>query len=181
MFTALSFVLTGIFIGIDQYTKYLAGHFLKEQPLVVWRGVFELRYCENTGVAFSMLENQRWLFIPTTVLAMIFVLILLWRSPLCRHAVFRFSMILILAGGIGNLIDRTVYGFVVDFLYVKLIDFPIFNFADCCVVIGAVLLFIYFLFLFREPEDRPLKTLLFGLPVEKKWADTHGSDTDTAG
>ncbi len=72
----------------------------------------------------------------------------------------RAAGVLILAGGIGNLIDRIFRGFVVDFLYFSLIDFPVFNIADCCVCIGAALLIVYTLFFYREtPESKKEETI----------------------
>lgn len=159
-------VVVGL-VGVDQLTKYYAVLFLKEQPSVVlWDNVFELKYIPNDGIAFSLFEGYYWLIIPITALAMVFVFILLWRSSLSRHWMFKTSCILILAGGVGNLIDRVVFGYVVDFLYFRLIDFPIFNVADCFVVIGAAVLIIFVLFVYKDDEEVPLRTLLFG--VQKK-------------
>ena len=163
-------LLAAVLVGIDQMTKLWAAEHLEDagRVLEVIPGVFELRYSENTGVAFSLLEGQRWLFIPLTVITSLLIAIVLFRSPLRRRFVFSFSCSLILAGGIGNLIDRVAYGYVIDFLYVKLIDFPIFNFADCCVVVGAILLFAYLIFGLTGEEDTPLRTLLLGIPVKAK-------------
>lgn len=159
-------VVVGL-VGVDQLTKYYAVLFLKEQPSVVlWDNVFELKYIPNDGIAFSLFEGYYWLIIPITALAMVFVFILLWRSSLSRHWMFKTSCILILAGGVGNLIDRVVFGYVVDFLYFRLIDFPVFNVADCFVVIGAAVLIIFVLFVYKDDEEVPLRTLLFG--VQKK-------------
>ncbi len=159
-------VVVGL-VGVDQLTKYYAVLFLKEQPSVVlWDNVFELKYIPNDGIAFSLFEGYYWLIIPITALAMLFIFVLLWRSSLSRHWMFKTSCILILAGGVGNLIDRVVFGYVVDFLYFRLIDFPIFNVADCFVVIGAAVLIIFVLFVYKDDEEVPLRTLLFG--VQKK-------------
>lgn len=169
MIKVILLLISAVLVGIDQLTKYLAVVHLKDQAsFVLWPGVFEFRYCENTGVAFSLLENQRWLFIPMTAIVAVAMIVILFRSPLCRHKLFSFSCALILAGGVGNLIDRIVLSYVVDFLYFSLIDFPIFNFADCCVVIGACLLFVFLLFVYKDKEDTPLRTLLLGIPVKKK-------------
>lgn len=158
-----SLLTSAFFIGIDQVTKYLAVVYLKGQESVpIWPDVFELSYRPNTGVAFSMMEGYRWLFIPVTALVMGLLIVVLARSRMSRHLLFRSSCVLIIAGGIGNLIDRIHLGYVIDFLYFKLIDFPIFNFADCCVVVGAVLLVIYMLFILKEEEGETFGSLLFG-------------------
>ena len=168
---ALLWVIPSILalIGIDQLTKWWAVAELKGQPVIeVISGVFELDYTENPGVAFSMLVNQRWLFIPLSLLITGFFLVLLVRSPLRKSVWFNVICTLIVSGAIGNLIDRIVYGYVIDFLSFCLIDFPIFNFADCCVVVGAILMFIAVLFGMKKYEEMPLRTLLFNIPVKEK-------------
>ena len=159
---------TILLIGVDQLTKVWAVSQLlnADRTIAVIDGVFEFHYTENPGVAFSMLEGQRWIFIPVTVLIGGVVLAMMLRSPLRKYRLFNVTCVLILSGAIGNLIDRIIYGYVIDFLYFKLIDFPIFNFADCCVVIGACLLFVFALFVMKEDDDVPLRTLFFG--IEKK-------------
>ncbi len=175
MLTVVMFLLSGVLVGIDQITKLLAVDHLKNQPAIpLWEGVFELQYCENTGVAFSLLEGQRWIFIPMTCLVIVLLTVMLLRSDL-RHAwPFSLSCALVLAGGIGNLIDRIAYGYVVDFLYVKLIDFPIFNFADCCVVVGAILLFAYLLFGCKDIDAIGLRGMVIG---SKKVGKEHAHDS----
>lgn len=164
----LMLIATLALIGVDQLTKWWAVTQLHnaDRTISVIDGVFEFRYAENPGVAFSMLEGQRWIFIPVTLLIGSLIVVMMLRSPLRRYRLFNILCPLILSGAIGNLIDRIAYGYVVDFLYFRLIDFPIFNFADCCVVIGAGLLFVFFLFVMKEEDDIPLRTLFLG--VEKK-------------
>lgn len=168
MLTVIMVIATAILIVADQLTKMWAVTQLHnvERVISVIDGVFEFRYAENPGVAFSMLEGQRWIFIPVTLVIGGIILAMMLRSPLRRYPLFNITCVLILSGAIGNLIDRIAYGYVIDFLYFRLIDFPIFNFADCCVVIGAILLFIFVIFVMKEDDDTPLRTLLFGL--EKK-------------
>ncbi|MBQ8683321.1 MAG: signal peptidase II [Clostridia bacterium] len=170
MLQVMYFVIAAVLVGIDQLTKLWAASRLNSPagPIALIPGVFELRYCENRGVAFSLLEGQRWLFIPLTLLTSALIVLILLRSTQRHRFLFSFSCSLVLAGGIGNLIDRIAYGYVIDFLYVKLIDFPIFNFADCCVVVGAFLLFGFLLFGLKGEEDTPLRTLLLGIPVRAK-------------
>ncbi|MBQ1951055.1 MAG: signal peptidase II [Clostridia bacterium] len=176
MLPLLLLLLSGVLVFIDQISKHLAVAFLKDGPVFsLIPKVFELRYSENTGVAFSLLENQRWLFIPVTVLVAIVFIVLLFRSPLRKYKTFTAACVLILAGGIGNLIDRVWHGYVIDFIYFRLINFPIFNLADCCVVIGAAFLFVFVLFIYKEPEDTGVRTWLFGMPNKEK-EQPHGED-----
>lgn len=164
MLSLILIISTVLLIVIDQITKMWAVSQLHHADRVVSviDGVFEFRYTENPGVAFSMLEGQRWIFIPITILIGSIILIMMFRSPLRKYWLFNVTSVLILSGAIGNLIDRIAYGYVIDFLYFRLIDFPIFNFADCCVVIGAFLLFFFVLFGMKGEEDTPLLTLFFG-------------------
>lgn len=170
MLTWIMIIAVVILIGIDQITKTWAFSQLyqADRAIPVIEDVFEFRFTKNYGVAFSMLEGHRWVFIPITILIGGLILAMMLRSPLRKYKLFDITCVLILSGAIGNLIDRIVYGYVVDFLYFELIDFPIFNFADCCVVIGAALLFIFTLFIMKEEEDIPLRTLLFGIEKRKK-------------
>ena len=146
-----------LLVGVDQLTKWwsvtqLAG----TDGIPLWKGVFELTYVENRGAAFGMLQNQQWLFVAVTLVMLALVGILLFGSKAYRHPLSVGAGVLIIAGGIGNLIDRTVSGYVVDFLYFRLIDFPIFNFADICVTGGAIAGIVYLLFFDgKHPTEEP--------------------------
>ena len=133
MLTVIFIAATVVLILIDQLTKFWAVTQLhqSERIISVIDGVFEFRYLENHGAAFGILQNEMWLLIPITLFIGTLFLIMMIRSPLRRHPMFAMPVVLIMAGAIGNLIDRIAYGYVIDFLYFKLIDFPIFNFADC--------------------------------------------------
>ncbi len=166
-------LFSGIMIVVDQITKQLAVQYLSGQsPVPIWPEVFELRFLEkgNDGVAYGMLSGEMWLIIPMTSFVMLMLVIMLFRSDFRHSKVFSLSCALILAGGIGNFIDRVTLGAVIDFLYFKLIDFPIFNFADCCVVVGAVLLLVFLLFLCKDTEFTGIRGLIFGSkPAEEDW------------
>lgn len=138
----------------DRVTKAIAVARLKEtsvikQPLI--DGVFSFTYHENKGAAFGMLADSRWIFMTVSTVAIIAIAVYLFafskRDMLCAS-----SLSLIVGGGIGNMIDRTAYGYVVDFLNFELIDFPIFNFADICVTVGAFLMVVKLLFFDKEKE-----------------------------
>lgn len=150
----LDFVLAVLLLVFDQYTKFLAITKLKDHPaFVCWDGVLELRYLENRGSAFGMLQNQKIfiLFVGFVFLAMIlfFLLKLPEKKKFC---VVHILLSFIIAGGIGNMIDRFRFDYVVDFIYFVLIDFPIFNVADICIVCGTICLFLLFLFVYKEKD-----------------------------
>ena len=142
------------FIGIDQWIKYLAVTHLKGTDGVpIIKGIFELQYLENRGVAFGLFQNQTWFFLPFTILITIFLIFLYHKIPNTkRFTALRFCVILVTAGAVGNMIDRAVQQYVVDFFYFKLINFPIFNVADCYVVIAVVLFILLVLFYYKEEE-----------------------------
>lgn len=145
-------VLTLILIIADQYTKHLAVRFIKPVGSVeVIKNILRFSYVENRGAAFGMLRDARWVFITVTVISVAAIVWwMVFRRPESR--LLRVSLLLILSGALGNLIDRVMLGYVTDMIDVAFIDFPVFNFADCCVVVGAVLFAIYVLFVYKEPE-----------------------------
>ena len=144
-----------VLIFLDQWFKYLAVVHLKDAPsFVILDGVFELAYVTNIGASFGMLGGQRWFFIAITTVVMLFLLLVILNGRYRRQPLLNVSFVLVLAGGIGNLIDRVVNGYVIDYLYFKLIDFPVFNFADCCLVIGAIFMVIFFLFIYDDKSSK---------------------------
>lgn len=125
---------------LDQFTKILAIHYLMQQPsLQILPGVFELTYLENRGAAWGILKDQQWIFLLTTVLISGMVIYLYIQSvSQKKYQAFRILSVVLLAGAWGNGLDRFFRGYVVDFLYFSLIDFPVFNVADCFVVLSIV-------------------------------------------
>lgn len=135
--------ITAILLGgilADQLTKILAINFLKPiDTLPIIDGVIHLTYLENPGAAFGMLADARWVFMVISTVAIIGMGIFLYlgKSPSRLYTV---AIALVVSGGIGNMIDRIAFGYVVDFIDFRLIDFAIFNGADSFVCIGAGLL-----------------------------------------
>lgn len=132
---------TGALVMVDQAVKNWTVAYLKDRPAIaLWPDVFELTYVENRGAAFGMLQDQRWLF---TVLTSVVILGLIYAYfrllPDKKFRLTRVCCIGMLAGAIGNLIDRITLHYVVDMFYFKLIDFPVFNVADCYVVVCGIL------------------------------------------
>ena len=144
----------GILIWLDQWTKTLAVTHLKGQdPIIIWDGVFQLQYLENRGAAFGMLQGRQIFFFLIALLVLAAVAYALYRMPFTRrYFPLGFCMALLVSGALGNLIDRMRQQFVVDFFYFCLIDFPIFNVADCYVTVAAFLLVILIMWYYREEE-----------------------------
>ncbi|MCW8933152.1 MAG: signal peptidase II [Gammaproteobacteria bacterium] len=137
--------ITILVITLDQLTKILADQFLQYHQPVELMPMFNFTLMYNKGAAFSFLANaggwQRWFFLILTSAVSIFIY--LWLKKLKTHQVLQYSALaLILGGAIGNLIDRAIYGHVIDFLdvYYKQHHWPAFNIADSAITIGAILL-----------------------------------------
>ena len=135
-------------VVLDQYTKVLAVENLKDGAIPLIEGVFELRYLENRGAAFGMLQNQQTFFLIIGIVTLIAVAIIYARMPHTkRYLPLRVCLVSIVTGAIGNMIDRIRLDYVIDFLYFKLINFPIFNVADIfatCAAIALILLLIVY-------------------------------------
>ncbi|MFH1678233.1 MAG: signal peptidase II [Candidatus Omnitrophota bacterium] len=125
-----------IIIIFDQLSKYVISHkFLPGQSIPVIENIFHLTYVLNRGAAFGILKNQGYLFIVIALAAIIFIFTNLLRVRVLRE---KLALSLILAGVIGNLIDRLRLSAVIDFLDFRI--WPVFNLADSAITIGAVLL-----------------------------------------
>lgn len=149
---ALLFIVLAV--AFDQFCKYLAVIHLKgKDSIQLISGVFELQYLENRGAAFGVMQNKQMFFIMITCIIMAAILYFYGRIPHDKkYFLVKMCMILLCAGAIGNLIDRAMNNYVVDFLYFSLIDFPIFNVADCYVVI-ACFLFAFLILFYYKDED----------------------------
>lgn len=134
---ALALAAAAVLLAVDQLLKYFVLLYLKPAGSVtVIGGLLELSYVENTGAAFGLFKNFMWFVVVVTVLAFLAIAVLLFRYQ--NHTCFSYiASALIIAGGLGNLVDRVLYGFVVDFIHVMFFGY-IFNFADCCITVGAV-------------------------------------------
>jgi len=148
--------VAGIIIGVllDQVTKYFAFTKLKAQePYIIWKDIFQLEYLENRGAAFGLFQNQRLFFYFSVLIICITVLWFYLRVPMERHFLpLRVCAVLIVSGALGNFIDRVRLNYVVDFLYFKLIDFPVFNVADIYVTVSTFLLLFLLFFYYKETE-----------------------------
>lgn len=148
------FLLVILLIVIDQLTKLWALTVLKtDGPIDVIQGVFQFRYLENRGAAFGMFQNQLLFFLILTPIILAGVIYCYVKMPgEKKYTPAKLICLCISAGAIGNLIDRIIHNFVVDFLYFELIDFPIFNVADIYVSVSAFVLLALFIFYYKEDD-----------------------------
>lgn len=151
---AVNAIITGLLICFDQFTKYLALTKLKgEEAIVLIQGVLELDYLENRGSAFGMFQNQRVFLLASGFVFLAFILYFMLKIPIeKKYVLIHLCLTGILAGGIGNMIDRFRFGFVVDFISFVLIHFPIFNVADCYIVVSVILLMLEILFVLKDDD-----------------------------
>ena len=150
----IDILLIAVLIALDQYTKYLAVIRLKDKPAYpIINGVLEFNYLENHGAAFGMLQNQRVFFIFVEVIVLGVIAYILYKTPAKKKYIMMHLMLsLIAAGAIGNMIDRIRLNYVVDFIYIVIINFPIFNLADMCVTFSTALLVLSLLFFYKESD-----------------------------
>lgn len=138
----------------DQFTKYIAVLKLKNQPAFsIIDGVLEFNYLENRGAAFGMLQNQKIFFVFVALIFLGVIAYVLIKVPYeKKYRRLHVLLSLIAGGAIGNLIDRLRLDYVVDFIYIVLINFPIFNVADIYVTLSTVLFVIQVLFVYKDND-----------------------------
>lgn len=149
------FILSSaVLIIIDQLTKNIALNTLYDnEPIVLIDGILELTYVENRGAAFGILQNKLIFFYILTVIVFFVIFTYLYKLKFNQHYLLIYiSLILIFSGAVGNFIDRLKNKYVVDFIYFKLIDFPVFNFADICITIGCTILILSLIFVYKGEE-----------------------------
>jgi signal peptidase II len=148
------FVLAVVLLtALDQLSKVWAVSLKNSQGIAVIPDVFEFYYLENTGTAWGMFAGARIMFLVITCLVVVIVAFVVWKMPATgKYIPMYVCMTLLASGGIGNFIDRLVLGYVRDFLYFKLIDFPVFNVADSYVTVGLIMLIILVFFVYDEKD-----------------------------
>lgn len=168
-FLFLDLVMIAGLIFFDQYTKHWAVVFLKDKPAYnLINGILELNYLENQGAAFGVLPNQKIFFIFVAIVILSAAGYVLLKLPdHKKYTILHFLLSLIVAGSIGNMIDRVRYDYVVDFIYFVRINFPIFNVADVYAAVSAVILLFLLLFVYKE------KDLYFISFKQKRYREYH--------
>ncbi|MBO4901058.1 MAG: signal peptidase II [Lachnospiraceae bacterium] len=152
----LDFVFMCLLIVADQYTKAWAVVALKDKPAIpLISGILELNYLENRGAAFGMMQNQKIFFIFVAIVILGCIVYMLIKAPASKkYVILHVLLTFIAAGAIGNMIDRLSLNYVVDFIYVKAINFPIFNVADIYVTCATIILVLVLLFVYKDNDLR---------------------------
>ena len=139
-------------VAVDQLVKYLV---LQNIPLgghvPFIPHLVELTYVQNTGAAFALFEEHTWLLALVSLAMSVVLVVALWKG-FFRHPLGRLTLTLLLAGAVGNLIDRAFRGFGVDMFNLLFMNFAVFNVADICVVVGGISAGLYYLFLADKLE-----------------------------
>lgn len=151
----LYFLFIGILmIALDQWSKLWIVNNLKGKPEIVWiKNVFELYYVENRGAAFSSFTGKQTFLLTVTVIVLAFLVFEYVRIPDNRRFNWlHFAFVMLMAGAVGNMIDRLRQGYVVDFFYFMPIDFPCFNVADIFVTCSVPLFVILVFFVYKDKE-----------------------------
>lgn len=152
----ISMVVLGVLVIFDQFTKYLAQANLQgKEGIPIIKNVLELHYLEggNTGAAFGILEGKTVLLGIFSLLVSIVMLgVYFWMTNKKEYSKVSWCLIFMIAGAVGNCIDRLLNQYVIDFIYFKWIDFPIFNVADIYVTVSAIVMFLMILFI-KEKTD----------------------------
>ena len=153
MTVLMSLLAILVMVVVDQVVKYWAVSMLAPMgsiPLIP--NVLQLTYVENRGAAFSILQDQIWLFVLLAVAILCGIGYVLCTGRI-QHILGKFSLLVIAAGAVGNTLDRVLHHYVIDMIEVRFIQFPVFNIADIYVTVGVALFAVYYLFLHKDAED----------------------------
>lgn len=150
-------ILTLVLVALDQLVKYLVLTYIPLYGSVPFLPhILELTYVKNTGAAFSIFSEHTWVLALCSAVMSAVLALAVWKK-FFAHPFGRTALTLILAGAIGNLIDRALRGFVVDMFHTLFMEFAVFNVADICVVVGGIAAGVYYVFFYEKLEGAARK------------------------
>ena len=149
-------LLSIVIIILDQVTKaWVVSSIGLTESIKIIPGILDFVYVKNTGAAFSILAQREYGIIILSAVSIIFCAAVIWyilkKKPTSKLLLL--SLSLMVGGAAGNVLDRIARGFVVDFIEVQFINFPVFNVADIAITVGAVLIIIYEIFFYRSKKE----------------------------
>lgn len=143
MIQVITILIMAVLIAADQIIKAIVVKYLSAGGSVdALFGLLRFRYVENTGAAFSSFQNHTGFLTVFTVVVIVMVLFVLLTQKI-KPGMIYWCLTAVVAGGVGNLLDRIFRGFVVDYIEPTFVNFAVFNFADCCITVGACLMIIF--------------------------------------
>ena len=155
MSVLLAILFCAALIGLDQLFKFLAIEYLKPiEYFDVINDVLRFRYVENTGAVFGSFAAHTLLLTVFSIILLVFTIFFLIKNK-DKSKLVNFCLLLMVSGGIGNIIDRIRLKYVVDFIEPLFVEFAVFNFADCLITVGAFTLIIYLIFdIIKEAKEQ---------------------------
>lgn len=147
-----------IFLGIDQLIKYYVDLHLKgNEPLVIIKNILQFNYLENDGAMMGFMSGKTSVMTVLAVVCVVVMLVVVFTG-LIKDRIDYWCVIFMIAGGLGNIIDRIFRGYVIDYIEVLFVDFYIFNFADCLITVASFALIIYQIYLiYKDSKDKKLQ------------------------
>ncbi len=146
----IGLIIAFVIMAIDQIIKFIVTSNMKlESEIKVFGDIFTLHYIRNTGSAWGMLSGHTVILIIVSIFAILVIGYVFMNIYQPRYLALRLCLAMILGGALGNLIDRIRLKYVVDYLYFKLIDFPVFNFADIFVTVPVILMVLLVIFKYK--------------------------------
>lgn len=150
----LPIIIIGLLTALDQLTKFIiTSKFSLYESKPVIHDVFAITYIQNTGMSWGLFKGKRIIFIVLTFIALLFAFRIYYNVyDKKKYLPIRISLVLLISGALGNMLDRIRLGYVVDFFSFELINFPVFNVADIMVVVSFFLLFFLLIFKYSNEE-----------------------------
>lgn len=179
MFVVIAIIVSAILVGADQFLKYLAVEYLSNNEyFTVIEGVLRFRYVENTGAVFGSFSNHT---IPLTIFSVLLLVgaIFLLATNKNRSKFLNVCLVLMISGGIGNIIDRIRLGYVIDFIEPTFVNFAVFNFADCLITVSAFLIIGYLIYDFVKDVKMGKMKRQDGVAVSKESVENTESNNGT--
>ncbi len=146
-------VLFGVVLVVDQLTKWWARSALPGAPIVIWKDVLSLRLIYNTGASFGIFQGKTLALTIFSIVGMLAIVgFYFWLPKEKKMRPMRLTLAMIVAGGVGNIIDRIWMGKVTDMISFDLINFPVFNVADIGVTCGAIVMCALWIFYYKDED-----------------------------
>ena len=150
----LFFLFSSILVFFDQYSKlFITANFKNGKVLTLLEDIIEILYVENYGAAFGILQGKQYFFYVVTIIVLVLIIFYIFKLPFTKkYLPFWLAISMLFSGSLGNFIDRVKNKYVVDFIYFKPIDFPVFNVADILITLSCALFVVLILFYYKEDD-----------------------------